>query len=163
MKRVYQSGFNGWGAGRHILFVLTATPVFKIVRASLNIVAEGPVFLNVAYVIPVALAGTINLYVAFRIFLMNYDDKKSALLFTLLYGFAASTWIFSSFPDTHIVTTLATNIFLAILVSRAHVMSSIPTLAAKNALVAYAAPNRCCWHWYPDYPTFRRFDGARAH
>ena len=142
MKRVYFGAFDGWGAYRHLLFVFTAVPLFKVVRSVQIVIGEGQVLLNVAFVIPLALAGAVNLYVAFRIFLINHEDKVSALLFTLLYGVAASTWIFSSFPETHLVTTLASNIFLVILISQPNVMSSLPALATMNAVAAYAAPQQ---------------------
>lgn len=95
-----------------------------------------------AAVFPLALAGIINLYLAFRIFLMNYPHWKSAALFTLFYGFSASVWIFSSFPETMLVTTLATNIFILLMLSQVSILSTLPVLAAVNVAAAFASPQQ---------------------
>jgi len=142
VKRIYFAVMDGWGAHRHIAFVVFAVPLFRIARAATGIFFEDPIGLNLSFVFPVALAGVMNVYLAFRIFLASHRDKLSAVLFTSIYGFAASIWIFSSFPDTHIITTLATNIFLLVLISQSGAKSTRLALVGSNALAAFAAPQQ---------------------
>ena len=126
---------------KHPLFPVVTMPLYQI-GSSLYSFVPGSLGENLALAFPCALLGAINVCLSFWIFMENYPKRWLALVFVLLYGLSAATWIFSSIPETYVLTTLCTNLFFGVLLRWKDREDSALRMAGLNVLACYASPQQ---------------------
>ncbi len=141
MEEVYKGTSKTIASHKHPLFSLLTTPLYNIGSIIYSKIPESHMA-NMTLAFPVALFGAANVCLSFIIFMKNYPSQRIALLFSLLYGVSATTWVFSSFPETYVITAFFTNIFLLTLICQSNSSSSIALVSVTNALACYASPQQ---------------------
>lgn len=139
MIEVFERRSTSLAGPKHPLFAVITPPLYSAARA-LYAWAPEPAQTKLALGFPAALLGALNTALAFWIFRRNRSGVTAAG-FGFLYGLSAATWIFSSYPDTYVLTALTTSAFVAVLVTRTGRETS-KLLAAANALACYASPQQ---------------------
>ncbi len=125
---------------KHPLVVAIGIPLHRIGRL-LSQPFPMPFRENLALNFPGAVIGSLNVCVALLLFRRLGFVKWRALLPTFLYATAASVWIFSSFPDSYVFTTLAANVFFLAQLSDPDV-KHWRRLAFLNAVASFCAPQQ---------------------
>ena len=123
---------------KHPFFVAVGVPLHWCGRALFGWIQD-PYGTNLSLSFPVAVMGAMSVCLAWLIFRTLGFTRRNALLPTLLYGVSASIWVFSSFPDTYIGTTLATNAFLLCVLLRPQAPVRLSLL---NAAACFFAPQQ---------------------
>lgn len=141
MEEVYKGISTTLAGHKHLFFVALGGPLYKVGTTIYSSVT-GVVGENLRLAFPTAIVGAINVSLVFNVFQRNYAEIRSALLFAILFGVAAATWIYSSFPETYVFTAFTTSIFFLVLIGWLTHSSSILPIASINALACYAAPQQ---------------------
>jgi len=149
MLAAYQGGRGRNLMDKHPLFII----VSGLYWAAGRLFSWAPAELaqNLRMVFPVALLGAIAVCVAYRVFLRSGANNEQAVSFAVLYGISGTTWLFSSFPETYILTALCTNVFLwfilqtpkervARYINRAAILNAVACLASPQQVLLSIAP-----------------------
>ena len=125
---------------KHPLFVAVGVPLHRIGRTLFSRLSA-PYSENAALSFPVAVLGALNACLALLTFTALGFRRSAALFPTVLYAGASSVWIFSTFPDSYIGTTVFTNIFIYCFVNDPK-LTRTTGLAFVNALAAFSSPQQ---------------------
>lgn len=156
MEDLYLGRTHSILAVKHPLFLIVSVPVYQVGKLILSPVS-GTLGQNLVLSFPVALFGATSVCLAYLVFLRRCPDRPYAVSFTLLYGCSASAWIFSSFPESYVLTALATTFVLWILAPGPN--STGPRfrlLVVATCAAAYASPTQIslavipCTLWLAD-------------
>lgn len=106
----YYRMFSGGWLNDDLALKHSITITFAIVVREIAQGLEG--FLNKKIIIKAffAIIGIINLLISWEIFC--FYNKENSLLLTLIYGFSASIWFFSSIPESYIISVLFASLYL---------------------------------------------------
>jgi hypothetical protein len=146
-------------AKKHPLFVAVTVPLHAIGKAIYGTLPS-PHDSNFALAFPVALLGGANAGVAYALLRTIGFGPRIALLPTAFYAGSASLWYFGSFPDTYMLTTLLTNLFLLAFL-KDHRLVRWKRLAAINALACFSTPQQIVLAVVPCVQQVR-MNGVRA-
>lgn len=135
--------------GGELSIHLVKHPLFAVVMPPLHAFGKRVYFAwperqraQLAAAFPFAFLGAVNVCLALRLLLANIASLRIALPFALIFGLSASSWFFSSYPETYVLTSVCTNLFFTVLLKPAPLRRRMTVLAVLNALAAYAAPHQ---------------------
>ena len=124
---------------KHVLFWVIEAPLYDLGRLVYGAV-DGPAGTNLARHFPGAVVGAANVCTAWLLLRRVAGHAGLAAPFLLLYAASGSVWMFSSFPESYVLTALTTNLFLLSLLRPGPVPVALPALT--NALAGLAAPQQ---------------------
>jgi hypothetical protein len=135
------------GPGRNLM---AKHPLFRVVSLlywiGTHIFSWAPPILahNLSMVFPMATLGAAAVCVAYFTFLHNHANREEAISFAVLYGISGTAWLFSSFPETYVLTALCSNLVLWSILGdpKATVPSHVNRTALLNALACLASPQQ---------------------
>jgi len=141
MEELFQRRSTTLAGVKHPLFALITPPLYQLGRLLYSWAPED-LAARLALIFPVALLGALNTALAIWVLEQNDRDRTTANLLGLLYGLCATSWVFSSYPDTYALTALCTTFFLGVLIVHLRRGTSMLPVAAANALACYASPQQ---------------------
>lgn len=140
LTRVGSHPMANYQTTKHPMFVAVELPLHRAGTIIFSGLPE-PYAENFALSFPGALLGALNVCLAYVLFQLIGFRRNLALFPTILYGASASIWMFSSFPETYICTTLFTNLFLFLMLTDTE-GKKWARLSLANAVACFCTPQQ---------------------